>query len=96
MGDMQELEKLVSPQRGDDLEAKPGDPYLMREAWLQVVKPVANAGRLDSIQPRKASTKKQQHTAQVQNYYLTRKCYAMPVGYERIRWNSQEDIKHAG
>lgn len=91
MGDMQELEKIVAPAAGDDTHGKQADPYLMREAWLQIVKPVANAGRLDKIAAQKPLTKKQKHVAQVQNYHLTRATYAMPDGYSRIQWNSTKE-----
>ncbi len=93
MSDMQELEKIVAPMEGDEKYGKQADPYLMREAWLHIVKPVALAGRLDKMEAQKPVTKKQQHTAQVQNYYLTRKSYAMPDGYERIQWHSQNGVK---
>ncbi len=94
MGDMQELEKIVAPMEGDEKYGKQADPYLMREAWLHIVKPVALAGRLDKIQAQRAETPRQKHVAQVQNYFLTRKSYSMPGGYDRIRWHSQNGVKN--
>jgi hypothetical protein len=71
--------------------AKKADPYLMREAWLSIVAPVERAGRLDHIKATPIVTKKDKHTAQVQNYHLTRKSFGMPQGYENIRWNSSKE-----
>ncbi len=87
----QQRDKEVAPHPLDDIAAKKADPYLMREAWLSIVAPVERAGRLDHVKATKPVTKKDKHTAQVQNYHLTRKSYGMPQGYENIQWNSTKE-----
>lgn len=64
------------------------DPYLSREAWLQIVKPVEMAGRLDHIPATKPNNKREQKTADLQNFYLTRKSIGgFSDNYDKIRWN---------
>lgn len=68
------------------------DKDLSREGWLDIVKPVELAGRLDHIPARKPITKKDKETARIQNYWLTRRSIgsmseAYREGYERIKWN---------
>ncbi len=66
-------------------DEKPADPYLEKQAWLDVVAPVERAGRLDHIPARKASTPREAETARRQNYALTRHTFAMP-DTSGIRW----------
>lgn len=65
------------------------DKNLSREGWLDIVKPVAMAGRLDHIPARKPVTKKDRDIAKNQNYWLTRRSMAMPDGYEKIDWSKK-------
>lgn len=73
--------------KNDQKEAKAADEYLMREAWLNVVKPVEMAGRLDHVKARPPMNKREEKTAQLQNYFLTRKSQGFNYQegqYERI------------
>lgn len=66
---------------------KMADPYLSREAWLNIVKPVEMAGRLDHVKARPPANRREQETARVQNYFLTRKSQGFEYQegqYERI------------
>lgn len=67
------------------------DKDLSREGWLDIVKPVDMAGRLDHIPARKPVTKKDYDIAAKQNYWLSRRSHGMPVGYERIKWKHNEE-----
>ena len=91
MVDKTERDKVVAPHPQDERVGKLPDPVAMREAWLQIVQPVERAGRLDHIKAQKATTPKMVDTAIKQNYWLTRKTYGMPQGYERIKWHSKEE-----
>jgi hypothetical protein len=86
---MNERDIPVQPGPHDDLVGKLPDPYLMREFWLETVQPVERRGKLDSIKPLPVKTKKQKQTAIEQNYYLTKRSFGMPVGYERIDWSKK-------
>lgn len=66
----------------------PAGMYEQREAWLEMVKPVSNAGRLDKIPARRATTLRDRRTAQVQNYYLTRRSFgSFHPNYDLIDWS---------
>lgn len=52
---------------------KPADPYLAREAWLNIVKPVEMAGRLDHVKATPASNARERKTRDLQNHYLTQR-----------------------
>jgi hypothetical protein len=71
------------------------DKDLSREGWLDIVKPVDMAGRLDHIPAIKPTTKKQFDTAAKQNYWLSRRSYGMPTNYDRIKWEHNEEDKSA-
>jgi hypothetical protein len=69
----------------------PADPQKVKDFWLDVVRPVADSGRLDSIKPAfKGTSIRGRSIARAQNYWLTRRSYGMPDGYDRILWNSHE------
>ena len=63
------------------------DKNLAREGWLDIVKPVEMSGRLDHIPAKKPTTKKEKETARLQNYWLSRRSYVMPEGYDAIDWS---------
>jgi hypothetical protein len=69
--------------------SKPADQNLAREGWLDIVKPVDMAGRLDHIPAQKPVTKKQYDTAKKQSYWLSRRSYGMPDGYSQIDWSKK-------
>lgn len=62
------------------------DKNLSREGWLDIVKPVAMAGRLDKIPARKPVTKKDYDTAKKQAYWLGRRSFSMP-DTSHINWS---------
>ena len=67
----------------------PADPQAVRDFWLQTVRPVADAGRLDKIRPAfKGVSPRGRDIARNQNHWLTRKSFGMPDGYERIKWQN--------
>ena len=68
---------------------KPADPDAARDAWLSMVKPAADLGKLEKIPTRKARTRREKEQARKQNYWLTRSTFGMPEGYERIKWKSR-------
>ncbi len=68
------------------------DKDLSREGWLDIVKPVELAGRLDHIPARKPVTKKDRETARLQNHWLSRRTPGSTSeryreNYERIKWS---------
>lgn len=70
------------------------DKDLSREGWLDIVKPVERAGRLDHIPARKPVTKKDYETARLQNYYLTKNSFGSTSeryreNYDRIKWKTR-------
>lgn len=65
------------------------DKDLSREGWLDIVKPVDMAGRLDKIPARKPVTKKDYDIARNQSYWLSRRSIGMPDGYSRIDWSKK-------
>jgi hypothetical protein len=72
------------------------DKNLAREGWLDIVKPVELAGRLDHIPARKPVTAKDRETARLQNHWLTRRSIGGASeqyrrGYDRIKWNSKTE-----
>lgn len=72
------------------------DKDLSREGWLDIVKPVELAGRLDHIPARKPVTKKDRETARLQNHWLSRRSIgsaseAYRENYERIKWNRTKE-----
>jgi hypothetical protein len=71
----------------DNINPRPADPQLMKEAWLDIVAPVERAGRLDHIPARKPMNKKEVDTARKQNYAVTRRTFGMPDNYNRIDWS---------
>lgn len=68
------------------------DKDLSREGWLDIVKPVYEAGRLDHIPARKPVTLHDHKVAQSQNYWLTRKSIGFPDTdwHERIFGNGRK------
>lgn len=68
---------------------KPANPYLLKEAWLDIVKPVAMAGRLDHIPAKVPENLREKSQGRTQAYYLSRRSYGMPDGYERIKWTKK-------
>ena len=63
------------------------DKNLAREGWLDIVKPVELAGKLDHIPARKPVTKKDYDIAKKQAYWLSKRNYSMPEGYDTIKWS---------
>jgi hypothetical protein len=70
------------------------DKDLSREGWLDIVKPVEMAGRLDKIPARKPVTKKDHDIARKQNYWLSRRSFGMPGSYDCINWGKEHRGKH--
>lgn len=68
---------------------KPANPDLMREAWLDIVKPVAMAGRLDHIPAKVPGNLREKSQGRKQAHYLSRRSFGMPEGYERIQWKKK-------
>lgn len=70
---------------------KIADSYLSREAWLDIVKPVEMAGRLDHVAAKPPRNKREKKTAMLQNHYLSKRSVGMfsdPNAYERIQWKN--------
>lgn len=67
------------------------DKNATREFWLDVVKPVEMAGRLDHIPARPAETLAEKSAAKTQNHWLSRKSFGFPDSdwYERIAWKKK-------
>lgn len=63
------------------------DKNLSREGWLDIVKPVELAGRLDKIPAQKPVSKLDKRRAENQRYWLSKRSYDMPSGYEFIDWS---------
>ncbi len=81
----------VKPHSTDDKIGKIPDPILCRDEWLRIVQPVERAGRLDHIPAKKPVSKKEYDMAKKQNYWLSRRTFAMPDNYERIKWKSNAE-----
>jgi hypothetical protein len=73
----------------------PADPAAVKEFYLQTVTPLARRGGLDKLHTVRATTNQQRSVAKNQNYWLTRRSFGMPDGYERIKWKSQIEGKTA-
>ena len=84
------MSEKVQTNGGDELTAKIADPEGVKDFWLQVVKPVAQAGRLDKIPAHTAVTPRGKDIARKQNYELTKRTYGMPKGYDKIKWKNQD------
>ena len=64
------------------------DPLKVRDFWLDCVRPVADAGKLDKIKPKKATTPREKAQAKTQNYSLTRRVIGgFGDNYDRIDWS---------
>jgi hypothetical protein len=86
-------EKTVAPGPGDyDLVGKMPDPYLSREAWLQICQPVERMGRIDKVKAMKPRNSRERAIAKTQNYYLTRRPMPTmtPEQYDRIKWKKDD------
>lgn len=65
----------------------PADPYKCREQWLQFVRPIADCGKLEKLRTVRAKTKREKKTADMQNYYLSRKSFGcFGQRYDLIDW----------
>jgi hypothetical protein len=73
----------------------PADPAAVKEFYLQTVTPLARRNALDKLPTITARTSHQRSVAKNQNYWLTRRSFGMPEGYERIKWKSQIEGKTA-
>ena len=71
---------------GETRQGGIADKNAVREYWLDVVKPVERAGRLDHIPARKAETLQEKSVAKTQNHWISRKSFGFPDGswHERI------------
>lgn len=87
-----ERDKVVQPFPTDDKVGQTPDPILCRDEWLRIVQPVERVGRLDHIPAKKPVSKKEQDMAKKQNYWLSRRTFAMPDGYNNIKWRSKEHV----
>ncbi len=66
---------------------KPADPLKVKEFWLDVVRPAADAGKLDKIPARRPRNLRERSQAKTQNYHLTRKSFGgFGENYDRIQW----------
>lgn len=73
----------------------PADPAALKEFYLETVTPLARRGGLDKLHTVRAVTSQQRSVAKNQNYWLTRRSFGMPDGYNRIKWKSQLEDKSA-
>jgi hypothetical protein len=74
-----------------EMGSGPADPQKVKDFWLDVVRPVADSGRLDTIKPAfKGTSIRGRSIARAQNYWITRKSFGMPDGYDRIQWGKVE------
>lgn len=80
----------VQPFPNDDRVGKTPDPILCRDEWLRIVQPAERMGRLDHIPAKKPVSKKEHDMAKKQNYWLSRRTFAMPDGYDRIQWRKKD------
>ena len=69
-----------------ELTGKPADPYAVREFYLETVTPLARRDALDKLPTIKAQNSQQRSVAKTQNFWLHRRTYGMPEGYDRIKW----------
>ncbi len=66
------------------------DKDLSREGWLDIVKPAyLRRGHTDYLLHQEADTTLRKSRAATQNYWLSRRSFGMPDGYERIFRNGR-------
>jgi hypothetical protein len=64
------------------------DPHKVKEFWLDVVRPAADAGKLDKIRPRIARNNRERAAAKNQQYWLSRRSYGgFGDNYDLIDWS---------
>jgi hypothetical protein len=71
------------------------DPTAVKEFYLETVTPLARRNGLDKLPTVRAKNSQQRSVAKNQTYWLSRRSFGMPEGYERIKWKSQIEDKTA-
>lgn len=79
----------LMPGSGQDTPSGPADPHKVREFWLDVVRPAADAGKLEKLPTVKGVGTRGRDVARTQNQWLTRKSFggngdSYRANYERI------------
>ena len=68
----------------------PAHPDAVRDLWLECMKGAEKHGNLEKQKTVLGTSKRGRDIARKQNYFLTRRVYGMPAGYDRIKWNHQD------
>ena len=77
----------------DGPETKAADPEAVKDFWCEVVRPMAERGKLDKMPTVKGTSPRGRDIARKQNAAITRRAFSgtaserYRAGYDRIRWN---------
>ena len=64
------------------------DYHQQREFWIETVRSAQDRGKLEKVPTKKAETLREKRTAQVQNYWLSKKSFgSFHANYDLIDWS---------